>query len=126
MITEQYVTFETSRLLKEAGFNCRVKRYFRIPGFSSEPKEMSVLTAMNINREPRSYSRPTQALASRWLREVHHIFIEDYILINGKFSYRIFIGGRNQLECEQHNIYQSYEDCVEYALQEAIKLIKKQ
>ena len=120
MITEQYVSFETARMLKEAGFD--------VPCTSQYTEGMGVWNveyAYDFNADDFGYSRPTQQLAARWLREVHHIFIEDYILINGKFSYRIFIGGRNQLECEQHNIYQSCEDCVEYALQEAIKLIKK-
>lgn len=118
MITEQYVSFETSKMLKEAGFNeiCRCD-YDNVDGFRWFRIGKSIPKGW--------FSCPTQSLAARWLREVHRIFIEDYILINGTFSYRIFIGGRNQLECERHDIYQSYEDCVEHALQEAIKLIKK-
>ena len=105
MITEQYVTFETARLLKEAGFNCLVKRYFRIPGFSSEPKEMSVLTAMNINREPRSYSCPTQI--DGWLYDLFDLKKHQYIL------------------CNKAAFTENYEEAYEAALQEALKLIIK-
>ena len=125
MITEQYVTFETARLLKEAGFNCLVKRYFRIPGFSSEPKEMSVLTAMNINREPRSYSCPTQALAARWLREMHHIFIMSNPMIDG-WLYDLFDLKKHQyILCNKAAFTENYEEAYEAALQEALKLIIK-
>ena len=132
MITEQYVSFETSKMLKEAGFdvptrgtwrtNCTGDTVFVEHFYGQTTDDISRHSADGFQHE---YLAPTQSLAARWLWEVHRIFIEDYILINGAFSYRIFIGGRNQLECEQHNIYKSYEDCVEYALQEAIKLIKK-
>ena len=120
MIEEQYVSFDTAKMLKEAGFD--------VPCFNQYTERGTIWHCdcpENFNKSQCVTSCPTQSLAARWLREVHRIFIEDYILINGTFSYSIFIGGRNQLECERHDIYQSYEDCVEHALQEAIKLIKK-
>ena len=125
MIAEQCVTFETARLLKEAGFNCRVNRYFRIPGFSSEPKEMSLLTAMNINREPRNYSRPTQALAARWLREVHHICITPQPTMQG-WMFDLFDLRRHQyILCGKYVYAGNYEEALEEGLKEALELIIK-
>lgn len=136
MITEQYVTFETARLLKEAGFNCRVKRYFRRPGFSSEPKEMSLLTAMDINREPMSYSCPTQALAARWLREVHGIHVSSGIFMDsandsdGKtvdewtfWSFDLFDNSGRIIE-ESDDRYDTYEEALEAGLKHCLELIK--
>lgn len=129
MITEQYVTFETARLLKEAGFNCRVKRYFRMPDFSSEPKEMSLLNAMNINMEPMSYSCPTQALAARWLREIHNLHVKcHHIHEVDKWYYDVTLISHDHKTwntcMEVSGVdFSQYEECFEKGLQDALRLI---
>lgn len=119
MITEQYVSFDTAKMLKEAGFD--------IPCTSQYTEGMGVWNVeypYYFNREDLGYSRPTQALAARWLLERHGFFIEDYILVNGQFAYRLFRNGRN-LVSEQSDMYESLQDCIEDALQEALRLILK-
>lgn len=131
MITESYVSFETAKLLKEAGFNCRVKRYFRKPGFSSEPKEMSLLNAMNINMEPGSYSCPTQELAARWLREVHGVVVDVTFCPPAQDkNWRYFIGKIEDMVWEgdydsSNERYATYEEAMEDALRQALRRIIK-
>lgn len=125
MITEQYVTFDTAKMLKKAGFDCRVNRYFQIPYFSGEAKEKSMLTAINNNRYPRNYSRPTQAVAARWLREVYHYAVCIWFTKDHEkwfYAYRtVFDTDYNISEYK----YDSYEAALEAGLQECLKLIIK-
>lgn len=74
-------------------------------------------------------SRPTQAFAARWLREVHNIHVFaffDYV----KRDWCYCIANLDAVTAEMgmdmsENNYPTYEQALEVALQEAIKLIKK-
>ena len=112
MIEEQFVSFDTAKMLKEAGFkaNCAF--------------------ILDDNQE-RLY-RPTQALAARWLREVHRISvyaafmapstnIDVWQYFIGKMDDMIWPGDFETSE----RTYATYEEAMEAGLLEAIKLIKK-
>ena len=85
-ITEDYVSFETAKLLKEKGFNIPCDNYYDSSG--KTPNE-SVYGGANIetldyNADPfvksgfpkfKTFSVPTQAMAMKWLREVHKLVI---------------------------------------------------
>lgn len=118
MIEESYVSFDTAFALKSAGFDevCS-SQYFGTGSVVYTQQKNSKLS-------PGHVSRPTQAMAARWLLERHGIFIEDYILVNGQFAYRLFRNGRN-LVSEQSDMYESLQECIEDALQEALRLIIK-
>ena len=128
MIEEQFVSFDTTKMLKEAGFNetCRYSydnvggfRWFKIGG--STPKGWVPC--------------PTQALAARWLREVHGIHV--YAIQTNlpytepqttKWEWGYVIDNiddpnSNVAICEMY--FGSYEAAFEAGLQESIKLIKK-
>ena len=69
MITEDYVSFETAKLLKDNGFDWTVTRsYFENDGCYApcDPSEVPRKDAIAI---------PTLQMAMKWLREVHHLFI---------------------------------------------------
>lgn len=121
MITEQYVTFQTAQLLKEAGFDIPCKRLFLkdgCPGITAEEENHNDATC-------NAYSRPTQALAARWLREVHHIFIMLTPVIKG-WLYDIFDLKKHQyILCNEEAFSEQYEEAFEEALQEALRLIIK-
>ena len=105
MIEESYVSFETAKLLKEAGFEAEC-------GFI-------------VDDDGRKLYRPTQALAARWLREEHHIFIMLTPVIEG-WMYDLFDLKKHQyILCNEDAMTESYEVAFETALREAIKLIKK-
>ena len=118
MIEEIYVSFDTAFALKNAGFDevCS-SQYFGTGSVVYTQQKNSKLS-------PGYVSRPTQAMAIRWLLERNGIFIEDYILVNGQFAYRLFRNGRNLVN-EQSDMYESLQECIEDALQEALRLIIK-
>ena len=97
-IIEDYVSFETAKLLKEKRFNeeCRdayhptdvpmtVIRYHRSP-------------CKNNDLENEDCSSPTLQMAMKWLREVHNILlVVDYIYecTNTFYVYKIYRLGEN-------------------------------
>ena len=126
MIEESFVSFDTAKMLKEAGFD--------VPCTSQYTEGMGVWNVeypYNFNEDDFGYSRPTQALAARWLRDAHHINVYacfDY----EKFDERkwfftqehTMVNDDSAVYCSITN-YNSYEEALEAGLQEAIKLIKK-
>lgn len=66
MITEDYVSFEVAKLLKEKGFDEPVKHFYFINGtFAND-------LAITKNSYTRHYAAPTIQMALKWLREVHN------------------------------------------------------
>lgn len=124
MIAEQYVSFDTAKLLKEAGFDalCYVQ-------YSDIGVQWDSTSPSNFNVDDWGYSCPTQALAARWLREVHHYAVcvwfskdhEKWFYAHGNMDNIMF----DTDYCISEYIYDSYEEAFEAGLQEAIKLIKK-
>lgn len=79
MLTEDYVSLKTAKLLKEKGFNISCDSYYAwyesditlytgyVCDFSDNP--------FNYNNCNDKISRPSQSLALKWLREIHGIEI---------------------------------------------------
>lgn len=68
MITEDYVSFETAKLLKEKGFDEYTISYYDKNG-SFGFNEVDT-------RVSNGYQRPTIQMAMKWLREVHSLWCE--------------------------------------------------
>ena len=129
MITEQYVSFETSKMLKEAGFDvpCRCaycqmllgdyNRYQNLIGDYDASEEK------NYFKSKEHYLASTQSLAARWLREVHNIDVVIIPIEDGHYTYDIFV--RKQRISSSFPLKESYEAVLEFGLIMAIKLIKK-
>lgn len=119
MITEQYVSFETAKLLKKAGFDALCSSVFTV----NDEMEIDNLKRMNYNEYEASFSRPTQALAARWLREVHRIFIMISPTSDG-FEYKLYdlLRERSAL-CFGYTKANSYEVALERGLQDSLKQI---
>ena len=119
MITEQYTSFETARLLKEAGFRELTKTHYSNSG---EVWETAMPEDYNDDFNGNSCSRPSQSLAARWIRENHnlHISIEPYantwrwILwwTNGELITNSATKGERDFETYE----QAMEDALRYAL----------
>ena len=73
MITEDYVTLEIAKLLKEKGFDERVKSYYAESGL--EGYMLALRATKNTELRDGFISRPTFQMAMKWLREVHKIHI---------------------------------------------------
>lgn len=73
MITEDYVSFETARLLKEKGFEGVVHAYYHI--WDNGNKVCSV-EEFRRSEAPHLYIPcPTIQMAMKWLREVYNVVI---------------------------------------------------
>ena len=134
MIEESYVSFDTAKLLKEAGFRELTKTHYSNRG---QVWETALPADYNDDFNCNTCNRPTQALAARWLREVNGIHVSSNIFMDsandadGKtvdewtfWSYDLFDNSGRIIE-ESDDRYDSYEQALEAGLQEAIKLIKK-
>ena len=123
MIEEQFVSFDTAKLLKEAGFD--------VPCTSQYTEGKCIWNVgypYNLNQDEFGYSCPTQSLAARWLREVYNVAIyslydddmEQWFYVLDAFTKNPVING-----FQSDSEYDDYESAFEDGLREAIKLIKK-
>ena len=106
MITEDYVSYDTAKLLKEKGFNwdCKTNRFYPEPDYDQE--------------SPNGVSAPTIQMAMKWLRKTHNIDIiinvssKDESDDKRKYTYAIvsnrFIG--------TDNVKRIYEEACEAAI----------
>lgn len=72
-ITEDYVSFEVAKLLKEKGFNepcytCYLSKEFSHYDYLST----------NFELVDNAYSAPTLQMTMKWLRKVHNLSVEPY------------------------------------------------
>lgn len=74
MITEDYVSFNIAKLLKEKGFNVYVRSFYDADDMPAQHNE--ALWDWNLNKENYRFSAPTLQIAMKWLREVHHYYIQ--------------------------------------------------
>lgn len=73
MIKEDYVNFETAKLLKEKGFKGFINAYYHI--WDNGNKVCSV-QEFSHSEAPHLYiPAPTLQMAMKWLREVHNLHI---------------------------------------------------
>lgn len=70
-IKEQLISFEIAKLAKEKGFKEDSRYCFDVNGDS-----YNVGHNNKIESDQPVYSRPTQSLLQRWLREIHNIHVE--------------------------------------------------
>ena len=77
MLTEDYVSFEVAKLLKEKGFDAECSCYYFFK--DEEQFEESLNHSDWNNGYPYRCSAPTLQMAMKWLREVHNISIEPLV-----------------------------------------------
>lgn len=109
-ITEDYVSFETAKLLREKGFNEPCRAVY-------EEKILRIKLCDYLNSDLSSYvCAPTLQMAMKWLREVHNI---DIIIFHEKLPndcYWARIERHPFTEFQQESEYKTYEEAVEAAL----------
>lgn len=125
MIEESYVSFDTAKLLKEVGFDVPCRDFFTIEGDGNV-----VITEARSCRYHNSFedcfiSRPTLALAARWLREEHNIFIQLNPTFDGWLLDLFDLKKHQYILTNKDANADSYETALEVGLQEAIKLMKE-
>lgn len=131
-MTEKLCTLETAILAKEKGFDWKTMAYFNSEGDLITPLEYEIEyyphEPINHNSQDYNWSRPTQALLQKWLREVHNIHLRPDLpwIKNGwKIDGFCLLSGEEIFSINKYKKYKSYEEVLEIGLQEALKLISK-
>lgn len=118
-ITEDYVSFETAKLLREKGFDipCMGRYSVRSREFHLD------CTKMYNNGGFFVYAAPTLQMAMKWLREVHGIYLgiqpdfpsdKDYKMC---WCWSANILHENCISTKGHQCYiETYEEAVESAI----------
>jgi hypothetical protein len=122
MITEDYVSFEVAKLLKEKGFGEPCFYYYKDKVLMFSP----ILKGRNLYQTD-TYSAPTLQMVMKWLRIEHNILL--FLLPaqeNGKLVYLVKVWTWN----EEEGIYESTyapmprkepEQAIEAALKYSLK-----
>ena len=85
MIKESYVSFDTARMLKEAGFDVPCRGIYRTDRTGDyvfreydRKNTKDDLCWSSTDGFQYEYLAPTQALAARWLQEVHKLHVREF------------------------------------------------
>lgn len=129
-MTEEFVTLETAKLLKEKGFKEDVFTFYEVDCVEGDMILSETYDeSENFNEKNDCLSAPTQSLAQKWLRETKNIHICVY---NCACGYGYEISKANNGTHIVSSVYEGpndggkwdvYEDALEAGLQEALKLI---
>ena len=118
MITEDYVSFETAKLLKEKGFEGDVNAYYHI---WDNGHRVCPAQEFTHSEAPHLYiPAPTQSMVMKWLREEYNLFI--WLSAETRrglpYYYQIFDLSKKEdwVICIGDSIYGSYELAVEDAI----------
>jgi len=116
MITEDYVSFETAKLLKEKGFNEVCEMFYCKPheGYLKNCKRDEWWNS--DLREDMTCTCPSIQMAMKWLRKEHNIqiVVSPYNTLDKTWSYHTF---RNFEALTQHfYAFETYEEAAEAAI----------
>jgi len=130
MITEDYVSFETAKLLKEKGFDCTCKAWYSEYTSQFGGEKYTSIEFDNHNRFEENYKFicyvPTLQKAMKWLREMHNLEIypfHDAFQECTTWWYRIehYKKGCASVKDESDSIYGTYEQACEAAIKYCLK-----
>lgn len=132
---EKLISFGTSKLAKEKGFNIPVLNCYNE---NNELGDVDDLLYIDYNKfdvvygsNTNMYSVPTQSLLQKWLREKHSLYIlleetETLSLDSGiGFYYKIIkVKDKEHLRLDYSMyFYKTYEEALEVGLKEGLQLI---
>lgn len=129
-MTEEFVTLETAKLLKEKGFKEDVFTFYEVDCVEGDMILSETYDeSENFNEKNDCLSAPSQSLAQKWLRETKNIHICVY---NCACGYGYEISKADNGTHITSSVYEGpndggewdiYEEALEAGLQEALKLI---
>ena len=146
-MTEELVTLETAKLLKEKGFNEQTLFAYKNNGdLYQDPNRIKLIyNSMPVLDLCKGFylcvsydpcykcrkavyltSAPSQSVAQKWLRETKNLHIEISYMYENYWTYDILTIPRHDLiGLSDRPIirYNTYEEALEAGLQEALKLI---
>lgn len=129
-MTEELVTLETAKVLKEKGFKEDVSVFYELvcEEGSYEYELFESYDAQNYNASVYSFSAPTQYIAQKWLREIKKLHITIYNSASG-YTYDISKADMGTvLYCfpegpNDAGNWDTYEEAMEAGILKCLKLI---
>ena len=127
-MTEEFVTLETAKLLKEKGFDepCSIS-------INIEDGRKYMSNRTNSEMPKKVCTQPTQSIAQKWLREIKgvYVWVEPVIGKRWKVSFCDFNVPTEDSDWMENEInkgngypvYDTYEKALEAGILEALKLI---
>ena len=117
MVTEDYVSFETAKLLKEKRFDEKCRAFY-VLWFDEEVEGPKEDEAENWNIEPKYFSAPTLQMVMKWLREKHIVIVPEVETFHAdgsvsSWEYHIWCDDNYE---EGQNSFSSYEEACEAAI----------
>lgn len=145
---DEKVTFETAKLAREKGFDLPVSSSFietiknnnkivqtyldKLKNYNKHNGELKNPIGYRNEEHVLIVSRPTQTSLKRWLREVHNIYVDVFNNHSNKmdfegnfypiFDYDLILSLDNKLKPKW--LFRTYEEALEFGLQEGLKLIE--
>ena len=136
MITEDYVSFETAKLLKKKGFPQEYDIYrsmvYNEEDYEDEYEVQRMVLQTQLVKagtlssypvgvpEPKCYC-PTLQMAMKWLREVHKLHIEPHIQTHENYNGNIYnLDGELLLGFSSESPEQACEVAIKYCLEHLI------
>lgn len=126
MITEDYVSYEVAKILKEKGFEGDVNGYYHI---WDNGHRVCTVQEFSHSEAPHLYiPSPTHQMAMKWLREIHKIDIDiiSRLSLNADNDHNYSYVIKHQYDKYHYNTYtdgeyQYFEDAVEEAIKYALE-----
>lgn len=113
MITEDYVSFETAKLLKEKGFNEIVDHCYDLYSFEFIP---------HCAKHGGQVNAPTLQIAMKWLWEVHKLVIDIEFQIDfPTWKWRIYHIEPSEDKHTNFKHYNTYEEACEAGIKYCIE-----
>ena len=128
---ESYVSLETSKLLKQAGFDWSVEQWYEVLENGQEMYAEGMTYNMNCGLYGESvYSMPTLSIAQRWLREVKNCYVgvEEFVHNLDKnniyytYNWVVYLDGDRHSGSDYDNTHY-YEVALETSIKKALELI---
>ena len=119
MITEDYVSFETAKLLKEKGFDSECHSHYYACHRPDGSVQYHLAEVYSLKSLKDFYLAPTLQMAMKWLREVHKIVP---IILAGGSSYWFRIdkvnenNWKNTIYREDVKSFPTYEEACEASI----------
>lgn len=110
-IKEDYVSFETAKLLKEKGFDESISMVYMSYGDLCKLHRYDSIRNSNYNDITKNYfecTAPTLQMAMKWLRIEHNIHIEPHI-VRTKCSYGYMPNYIDLKELKQHFPFDEFD-----------------
>jgi hypothetical protein len=119
MITEDYVSFETAKLLKEKGFDENTPVNYFVG--DDKPRGCVVgemIYHKRLEEDTHLIACPTLQMAMKWLREEHNLFIDTYYDCDFGEGYKFSVHKLPKgTTLESHNeSYSTYEKACDGAI----------